>query len=202
MSDAVTAAYDTRSAEYVEILGSVDQMADEDRRTITAWRDRVSGPIVDAGCGPGHWTDLLAKGGDPRVVGLDASAAMLASARARFSRITCARADLGHLPFADGSVGGVLAWYSVIHAEAAELPRILGEVARVLRPGGSLLLGFFDGPAGAPFDHAVARARWWSVTALTELMAPHGLVLERSASRQDPGVRRHGEIVAIREPVA
>ncbi|MBD1544477.1 hypothetical protein G9E11_19985 [Arthrobacter sp. IA7] len=54
----------------------------------------------------------------------------------------------------DGHLAGILAWYSLIHFEPAELPLILGEFARCVKPGGSVLLGFFDGPAGEPFPHA------------------------------------------------
>ncbi len=49
---------------------------------------------------------------------------------------------------ASDSIGGVLAWYSLIHHEPSTIQRALGEFARVLRPGGGLLLGFFVGPEG------------------------------------------------------
>lgn len=200
MNRAVTRAYDQRSAQYVEALGSVDQMTVQDRVTITTWRDRVAGPVLDLGCGPGHWTDLLAKGGDARAVGVDGSAAMVASARVRFPGECFVRADLADLPFADGSVGAVLAWYSVIHTEPRTMARVLGEISRVLRPGGSVVLGFFDGPAGSPFGHSVTTAYWWSAQALSELMAPHGLLVVDSSSRQDAGVRRHGQLEATLRP--
>lgn len=197
----MTDAYDRRSGEYVQALGSLDRMPAADRATITGWRDRVHGPIVDVGCGPGHWSHLLAKGADARVVGVDGSAAMVTSARARFPGVGFGRVDIARLPLADDAVGAVLAWYSVIHAEPASLPGVLGELARVMRPGGSLLLGFFDGPAGTAFDHAVTTAYFWSVDSLSALLAEHGLVVDAAAARQDAGARRHGQLEATLRPV-
>lgn len=197
----IAVAYDARAEEYVEKMGALHQMAAHDRATIEAWRDSSSGILLDAGCGPGHWTDVLADRGHREVIGIDGSARFLESARRRFPHSTFVAGDLGALPLATGSVRGILAWYSIIHTAPSDLPGVLGEFARVLVPGGSLLLGHFEGDAGTPFDHAVTTAYFWSAEALTELLAPCGLVVERSASRQDPEAkRRHGELVATRKP--
>ena len=44
------------------------------------------------------------------------------------------------LDLADGSLAGVVAWYSLIHTPPNEQHVLLGEIARVLRPGGRLLV--------------------------------------------------------------
>lgn len=191
----VAAAYDTWADEYVDRLGSVDQMAPQDRSTIGSWRDGVTGPILDAGCGPGHWSDVLAAGARD-VIGVDGSAGFLASARQRFPHVPFAQGDLAALPLATSSVGGVLSWYSLIHTPPAGLPAIVSELARVLVPGGSLLVGFFDGDPGQPFDHTVVTAYWWSAGALGELLGEHGFVVERSGSRCKGVKRPHADLTA------
>lgn len=137
------AAYDSRAEEYVEKLGSVQQMADLDRLTITRWREAIGGRLLDAGCGPGHWTDVLSERGRRDAGGIDGSARILGSARRRFPGNRFVAGDLSALPFASQSVGGILAWHSVVHAPPAELPEILDEFTRALTPGGSPLQGFF-----------------------------------------------------------
>ncbi|QMW65523.1 class I SAM-dependent methyltransferase [Mumia sp. ZJ1417] len=191
-------AYDARADEYVALFGSVDQAAQQDRDTIERWQAGVDGRILDAGCGPGHWTEMLSRGGSRDVVGVDASARFLDAARGRSAFLDLSRADLAALPLATGSVGGILSWYSIIHTPPADVPAIVREFARVLAPGGSLLLGFFEGEARAAFDHAVTTAYYWSADALGGLLAPHGFVIERASARQDPGVRRQGDLVARR----
>ena len=192
----IAAAYDSRAAEYVEKLGSVDQLASQDRATITGWREECAGRLLDAGCGPGHWSDVLAGGGRGDVLGVDASSRFIRSAHQRFPHVPFVVGDLAATPLATGAVGGVLAWFSVIHTEPAGVPAVLREFARVLAPGGSLLMGFFDGDPGSPFDHAVTTAYYWSADVLAELLAEQGFVVERAATRQDPGVRKQGELVA------
>ena len=64
---------------------------------------------------------------------------------------------------ATGAVGGVLAWYSLIHCEPDEIQVPLREFARVLRPGSDLLIGFFDGPRVKKFEHTVVAAHRWPV---------------------------------------
>lgn len=197
----VGAAYDARAQEYVEKLGSVSQMAPQDRSTITTWRDTTAGRLLDAGSGPGHWTDVLSAGGHREVLGLDASARFVATARSRFPHVDFAVGDLAALPVATASVGGVLAWFTIIHTPPTQVPAVLAELARVLVPGGSLLLGFVDGDAGTPFDHTVVTAYHWSVDALGVLVEDQGFVVERAATRQDPGARRRqGDLVATLRP--
>jgi ubiquinone/menaquinone biosynthesis C-methylase UbiE len=195
----VAAAYDSRAEEYVERLGSVHQMADRDRLTIEQWRDSTEGWLLDAGCGPGHWTEMLSAGGRRTVVGIDGSARFLESARDRFPGNRFVAADLSALPIGSRSVAGILAWYSIIHTRPTELPQILDEFARTLTPGGSLLLGFFVGDPGVAFEHAVTTAYYWSAEALTDLLHPHGFTVEHAETRRDPGARRtHGSLRASR----
>lgn len=191
-------AYDRRADEYIRLFGSVEDTAERDARVIAQWRDGVRGPVLDAGCGPGHWTDFLAARGEGGATGIDASDRFVSAARARFPHLRFEKADLADLPFEDGSFGGVLAWFSLIHTPPAELPGIVRELARVLEPGGSLLVGYFDGPAGAAFDHAVATAYYWSATALRDVLEAERFAVQATATRKETGMRAQGELVATR----
>ena len=61
------------------------------------------------------------------------------------------------LPHADAAFGGVSAWYSTIHVPDDLLPTALAELARVLRPGGHLLLGFQVGDEPMHMTSALDR---------------------------------------------
>ncbi len=56
----VTDAYSRRAAEYTELLGSMQSVHPSDRQLIESWTETLTGRVLDAGCGPGHWTDYLA----------------------------------------------------------------------------------------------------------------------------------------------
>lgn len=199
----IAAAYDARAAEYVALAGSIAQLDARDAAVIAAWRDSTAGVLLDAGCGPGQWTELLGRG-EREAWGIDLSPAFVASARRRHPGIRFDVGSFRDLPPDDRSVGGILAWYSLIHVPPAELPEILAEFVRVLVPGGSLLIGFFDGEPRESFAHAIAPAYFWSADALAAVLAETGFEVVSSESRgREPGevsTRPHGSLIARSTP--
>lgn len=188
-------AYGRRSGEYIEHLGTISTVHPADLGLVTGWACQVGGPVLDAGCGPGHWTAHLADSGVD-VRGVDGVSEFVDHARAAHPGCRFEEADLGALPYADASMSGVLAWYSLIHHEPHEIGSPLAEVARVLRTGGQLLLGFFLGEHVDRFDHAVTPAYRWSVEALAERMQMAHFEVIETHTRTGPGHRPHGAIVA------
>jgi SAM-dependent methyltransferase len=97
--------------------------------------------VLDAGCGAGRMLPVLAAAGC-RAVGVDLSAGMVRRARQDHPGFDTRVGSLTALPFPDGSFDGVLSWYSTIHLPDERLPPAVGEVRRVLRPGGHVLVAF------------------------------------------------------------
>lgn len=198
---AVAQAYDARAVEYISAAGEITQMDVRDRAVIAGWRDATTGDLLDAGCGPGHWTEFL-HDGHREVVGIDISIGLLASARRRFPHLSFAQGSFRALPPSDRSLGGILAWYSLIHTPPADVPAVLAEFARVIAPGGSILIGYFDGEAREPFAHAVAPAHFWSADALTALLADAGFEAvsreRRDRTPDEISRRAHGHLIATR----
>jgi ubiquinone/menaquinone biosynthesis C-methylase UbiE len=100
---------------------------------------------------------------------------------------------------ATASLGGVLSWYSLIHHDPLDIRTPLAEFARVIRPGGGLLVGFFEGPAVETFDHAVTTAYRWPVVELGEWLVAAGFEVMETHTRTGIGYRPHGAIIARRE---
>ncbi|MGW8566984.1 class I SAM-dependent methyltransferase [Isoptericola sp. NPDC055881] len=194
-----SAAYAARAQEYTDLFGSMDAVHDDDRDLVARWAAGLAGRVVDAGCGPGQWTDFLARQGVD-AEGVDLAEPFLDRARAAYPGVPFRRAALDDLGVPDGSLGGVLAWYSVIHTAPPRMDAVLAELARALAPGGGLLLGFFRGPRVEPFDHAVATAWFWPPDELARRLDRAGFDVVATASRTDPGVRPHGAVTARRRP--
>lgn len=196
-----SAAYAARAEEYTALFGSMDAVHDDDRDLVERWAAGLTGHVVDAGCGPGHWTDFLAcRGLD--VEGVDLAEPFLERARAAYPGVPFRRAALDDLGVPDGALGGVLAWYSVIHTPPDAVDDVLSELARAVAPGGGLLLGFCRGPRVEPFDHAVATAWFWPVDELAAHVERAGFDVVGTAERTDPGARPHGAIRARRREPA
>lgn len=58
------------------------------------------------------------------------------------------------LDLADGVLGGIVAWYSIIHTPPQRLPVTFAEFGRVLSPGGHLLLAFQAGDERVHLEQA------------------------------------------------
>lgn len=135
--------------------------------------------VVDAGCGPGQWTGLLAELG-VRARGVDLSPEMVAIARRHHPDLRFEVGSLVELDVPDGSLGGVLAHFSLIHVPPAALPRALDGFARALRPDAPLLVGVQltdadpDGTGWVAHDHTVSPSYRWTLDALSALLQDHG----------------------------
>jgi SAM-dependent methyltransferase len=92
--------------------------------------------VLEVGCGEGYGTDLLAERAD--IVGIDYDELTIAHAAARYPRATFVRANLAALPFAAASFDAVISMQVVEHVW--NHCEYLAECARVLRPGGRLVL--------------------------------------------------------------
>jgi SAM-dependent methyltransferase len=92
--------------------------------------------VLDAGCGVGYGTRLLAEHDPARLVGVDISAEALSHAPADSAELV--EADLRDLPFPADSFDVVVCFEVIEHVEGHD--RVLDELRRVLRPGGTLLI--------------------------------------------------------------
>jgi len=119
-----------------------------EHRALLPWIESLPpGRTIDVGCGTGRWTARLS------AIGVDASAAMLAVAAQKGLRGRLAVGDAAALPVAGGSADVVLCALTFGHIR--DQAAAMREFARVLRPGGNLILSDF---------HPVAAARGWRRT--------------------------------------
>lgn len=194
---AVSRAYAARCGEYVDLFGQIDAASEIDRTAILSWARTVKGRVIDVGCGPGQWTDYLAQQGID-VEGVDPTPEFVAAARKRYPSRRFRAGQANQLDVDAGSLGGILSWYSLIHTEPAQIDAAFAEFAQVLRPGGGLALGFFEGPKLETFDHAIITAYYWPIEALSLRLETAGFAVTSTRARTDPGVRRQGLILAER----
>jgi SAM-dependent methyltransferase len=93
--------------------------------------------VLEAGCGEGYGAELLA-GVARRVVALDYDAPTVEHVHARYPRVVATRGNLAALPIRPSTVDVVANLQVIEHLWDQE--GFLAECARVLRPGGRLLV--------------------------------------------------------------
>jgi SAM-dependent methyltransferase len=113
------------------------------------------GIICDMGCGPGQIARYL-HGKGVSTCGIDLSPDLIAQAQRLNPNIPFQVGNMLHLhSIADDSFGGIAAFYCLIHIPRPQMGTALGELLRVLRPGGTMLLTFHIGQEVRHF------AEWW-----------------------------------------
>jgi len=142
----VSSGYDALADEYVAHIYHELEHKPLDREWLARFAATVGtpGPICDLGCGPGHVARYLHELG-AQVLGVDLSPRMIELARQLNGGIEFRVGNMAALSVADGSWGGIVAFYSIIHVPRTQIAAVLSEFWRVLRPGGEVLLAFHVG---------------------------------------------------------
>jgi len=178
--DRIASRYDdwyrTKTGQYVDKI---------EKWLVFSMLRTKSGKALDLGCGTGNYTlELKRRGFD--VIGLDVSEEMLKIARSK--GLDCVKGDAYSLPFPDGSFDLVLSvtMFEFIH----EPERVLGEIHRVLKPGGEILIGTMNGKSlwflfkrlkSLFVETAYRYARFYTPRELEELLRKTGFKNVESA---------------------
>ena len=153
----VQISYDRVSAEYAARFGDEMSYKPFDRVMLDWLIAKVGsrGPICDMGCGPGQIARYLYSRGAP-ACGIDLSPEMVAQAQRLNPEIPFQQGDMLALTaVGDETLGGIAAFYTLIHIPREQMVRAMIELNRVLRPGGVLLATFHIGQQVVHLDE------WW-----------------------------------------
>jgi SAM-dependent methyltransferase len=154
------ASYDAVATGYAERFGDELNARPLDRAMLAGFAERVlaagGGPVADVGCGTGRVTAFL-DGLGLRAFGIDLSPGMIEVARRSYPGLRFEVGSMLALDLPDGSLGGLLAWYSVIHVPDERVPEAFAEFCRVLAPGGLVLLGFQAGDDSLHLTQALGQ---------------------------------------------
>ncbi len=146
-------------------------------------RDALSGRVLDLGCGAGRLTGYLAEL-SPEVHAIDISPTMLAHSTQAYPGVTFEERDLRDLGgFGDGTFDAVVAACNMLDAfDQDERLMVLGEIHRILAPGGVLLMSSHN-RAYIPHLHG---PRW--------LLSRHPQLLAERIGRFPQRMRNHRRV--------
>jgi len=138
--------YDRLAEEYARHIADELQYKPLDQQLLDRFAAELKGrgEICDMGCGPGHVARYLHERG-AAVFGLDLSPGMLQEARKLNPGISFREGNMLALEIPDASLAGIAAFYAIVNIPKESLPSVFGEMVRVLRPRGLLLLAFHMG---------------------------------------------------------
>jgi SAM-dependent methyltransferase len=187
--NAIRRDYDALAEDYARNIYGELQHKPLDRELLMQFARSAQGEICDLGCGPGHVARFLQEAG-AKVFGVDLSPGMVEQARRLNPGIEFREGDMFALELKNGSLAGVILFYSIVNLPKHALPQVFREVARVLAPGGRTMVAFHTG------DEVIAEKELWGhrITMDFMLLPPKeicrqmeeaGLVIEEMVER-DP----------------
>ncbi len=154
--DDLAGTYDLIADEYLARLGSELDGKPFDRLVLQHFAERVGdGVLADLGCGPGHVTRFLQDAGATGAFGVDLSSGMVEVARRAWPDLDFVVGDMRSLDAETAAWDAVVAFYAIVHIPTHRLAGPFLELARVVRPGGHLLLSFLIGRQTRHLD------AWW-----------------------------------------
>ena len=136
--------YNRFAADYAEMFRNDLARRIWDRALLSGFAELVHaepGPVLEVGSGPGEVTAYLKSLGLD-VSGLDLSPEMVAIAGRDHPSISFETGTMTAIARPDASLAAVVAWYTLIHIPDEDIPTVLKEFRRVLRPGGYVALAY------------------------------------------------------------
>jgi ubiquinone/menaquinone biosynthesis C-methylase UbiE len=138
--------YDTVAKEYAETFSGEHEKKPKDQEVLKRFSQEIGDrrPVWDFGCGPGQTTKYLKNLGI-KISGLDLSEKILEQARTIHPGINFQKGNILELEFDDDSIGGVVAFYAMVHFTEEQVEIAFREAFRVLQPGGLFLFTYHIG---------------------------------------------------------
>jgi SAM-dependent methyltransferase len=152
----VTRAFDTIADLYRRDFADELHGKPFDRELLTRVARRLGGaalhrPVLEVGAGPAHVGAFLAARG-ARVVASDVSQGQLREARILCRDRLLVAADLRTLPIRPGSLGAIVAFYSLIYGPVEHLDRVFADWRGALAPDGLAVLAVHAGVGTVHID--------------------------------------------------
>lgn len=161
----VRGVYQHIAAEYDERIpgtGPVDSRFTQSEHDFVFSKVQAGHRVLDLGCGTGRFTVPMAVLG-AEVTGLDISTAMLDEARRKLKvqnvEAKLYEGDMAALPFADDSFEIITSMLALMHIPVEDRAKVFAEAARVLRPGGRMIIGVKN----SIFERFIAADRFATV---------------------------------------
>lgn len=142
--------------------------------------------MLDAGCGTGHWTEWFIQQGF-ELTGTDISPVMLELARSKNIDAMFLKADSSALPFPNEHFDTLASVTMLEFVDDAEI--VLKEMIRVLKKGGSMLLGCLNANSvigkNKESDKTFSEAVFFTPAEIEKMLEPYGRVKIATGLRLD-----------------
>lgn len=183
-------AYNLAAQRYHDLFHDELRDKEYDRRLLDSFAARFteSSVICDAGCGPTAHIGRYLYDKGIQVIAVDIADRCVELARYHNPEMRVERADISKLPFEDGTLDGIVSYYSIIDTPKRYVHRIFSEFHRTLKRHGHLLIAAKAGTAEGYVDDllGISTAIYFtlfSTQEITDYFEQAGFLVEFLESR-------------------
>ena len=188
--------YNAVAGRYYDLFKNELDEKEYDRRRLDEFAAMLPANawVCDAGCGPcAHTTAYLAARG-LRVVGTDISEVCIAIAHREHPQLRLCVMDMAATAFADESLDGILACYSLIYTPKRLQSVLFSEFHRTLKSGGKLLIAVKEGKGEAIIPDPLGSGLrtlfvWFTESEIRGLLETHGFRVDLLETARPLAVR-------------
>jgi len=146
LARSIEQSYDSAAKAYAEHLFNELDGKPLDRHLLNRFAESLKGKglVADLGCGPGHIAKYLHNAG-LEICGIDISPEMIRIATEMCPEVQFTVGDMLSLDIREGSLAGIVAFYSIVHFDSSQLATALSECRRVMKDGALILMAFHVG---------------------------------------------------------
>lgn len=187
--DDLVRTYDRVADEYVREFRDELDRKPSDRLLLERFAKEVpeGQRVCDLGCGPGQVGAFVARFG-LAVLGIDLSPEMIRVGRETYPALEFRVGDMLDLDLSDAALGGIVAFYSIIHIARDRIDRVFAEMFRVLTGSGKLLIAFHQGQGSLESDEwfgkpVTYRCNLFEPRDITASMERAGFLVEEVVQR-------------------
>lgn len=191
--ESVISDYDDIASEYANEF--YDDPADN--KYIDKFLKQLTGEsILDAGCGAGEDCKYVEKRGF-KAIGIDFSTKMIAEAKTRYPQGNFKQMDMTKINYSDDTFDGIMANYSLFHIPTEQLPQVLENFSRVLKPNGKLLLILQEGNGEMmveePYRPGIyVYTNYFSIESISSLLTKYNFDIEAIEREETPNEHELG----------
>ena len=194
-SDAVREMYDTEAESYSNMMDSEIEhpLYSDTLGRLQARIENISGTVIDAPCGSGHMLAMYHEDFDEKraLLGIDLSPQMVAITSLRLG--SAAEVLVGDIRKLDtvpsDSAAAVISHFAFHHLDADGVSQAIAEWHRVLRVGGQLLIGAWEGTGAIDYgDESDLVAVKHSADDLQRIVRESGFSITRNVVELDEGL--------------
>ncbi len=192
-NNKIAEIYGQKAQDFSDFFKNPHDFLDPDRKEFVGFMPKDAA-ILDCGCGPGQDSEVFATLGF-HVTGIDLTSEFIEMATKRVPNARFLKMDMRAINFPPETFDGVWVAFSLLHIHKVDVPLVLANLKRVMKPNGKIMIALHRGPktdwvkANISGINHLCDVQKWVQADLEQIIQENGFTIEYSRPFERPGGR-------------